>query len=715
MIVKFSLITVGVVSVLSQIILLRELAVAFYGIEFVYIIGIGIWMLGTGLGSGFGSWAAQPSLRRIALLFLLFVLFLSADIFLIRAFQLVWRGVPGSYLSLHKQILSIAVALLPIGAVLGILFAWAARARIQEGGNPVTAYLLESLGCAAGGLLSLIFPAADLSVFESSVLCSVIALLLLARFPESLYRFVTLIGIAVFLALWFSADRIDFFTTRWNHPHLIHVEDTAYGRVAITSYYQQLSVYVNGIPVCETDGVAVEELVHFALLSVALPQRVLLVGGGWDGSLREILKHPVAHVDYLEMDREMIATMQAVLPPGYGSAVSDPRVRVLYGDPRREVGKLGSYDAILMNLPQPLSIAINRFYTFEFYQKIRRHLTENGVLAFRFRSSDNFWADATVRRNLGIMNALKAAFPYQMVMVPGGFIVLVSSSRLPEGISELEQRLYERNLKTHLVSPEYIRYAGESRQRLRGFNLLRDNSGLLNTDEKPIGYYYAQAEWFSKFTSIIAPRRPERPDDKIHRYVLFGIITLAGFIAFLSSTCLKRSTRILIWLAFGGFAGMILETVLFLRFQSMMGVLYQDIGLLLTLFMIGLTCGSAYRSLVEYRIAFSKNIPMFVLLGLGIWTATRIHAGGMAGMAEIGFVLLVCGWCMGAVFAAAVSLSQSHATTDIGRLYSADVFGGCLATLIAWLILIPLSGMIWTSILAAAVSLIGIMAIRAVK
>ena len=54
------LIVIGLVSILGQVTILRELSVAFYGIELVYILAIGLWLLGTAVGAMIGYRRRRP-------------------------------------------------------------------------------------------------------------------------------------------------------------------------------------------------------------------------------------------------------------------------------------------------------------------------------------------------------------------------------------------------------------------------------------------------------------------------------------------------------------------------------------------------------------------------------------------------------------------------------------------------------------------------------
>ncbi len=66
---------------------------------------------------------------------------------------------------------------------------------------------------------------------------------------------------------------------------------------------------------------------------------------------------------------------------------------------------------------------------------------------------------------------------------------------------------------------------------------------------------------------------------------------LCTVVLFLIARTRLRLKRILL-AALAGFMGMILETMLILHYQVKSGVLFQNIGILLMVFMAGLTAGS---------------------------------------------------------------------------------------------------------------------------
>lgn len=111
------------------------------------------------------------------------------------------------------------------------------------------------------------------------------------------------------------------------------------------------------------------------------PERVLLIGGGDGGSLREILKFKtVKHVDFAELDSDIVKFSRQHLEHIHQGAFDDPRVHEAFGDGRKFVeGAEKTYDVIIMDMTDPEGPS--RFlYTKEFFTAISRALKNNDGL-----------------------------------------------------------------------------------------------------------------------------------------------------------------------------------------------------------------------------------------------------------------------------------------------------------------------------------------------
>lgn len=168
--------------------------------------------------------------------------------------------------------------------------------------------------------------------------------------------------------------------------------------------------------------------------------------------------------------------------------------------------------------------------------------------------------------------------------------------------------------------------------------------------------------------------------------------------------------------AAAGFLGMVLETILILYYQQKRGVLYQDIGLLLMSFMAGLALGAMIINRVMVRPIDSQKLPRWygisLLIGfclLCAFTEMKVTMSISAGLAQTSWLLSVVGFLVAGIFAYASLHEIEDQKNVISSLYSADLIGGCLGSLLGSLILIPLAGMAVTArgmLLLAAFSLL---------
>ncbi|MBW2044889.1 MAG: spermidine synthase, partial [Deltaproteobacteria bacterium] len=93
-----------------------------------------------------------------------------------------------------------------------------------------------------------------------------------------------------------------------------------------------------------------EMIAHVPLLVHPNPSKVLVIGGGDGGAVREILKHPeVKEVHLCEIDKEVVRASKKYFP-SLASSLDDPRVTIFYEDGARFVAdNPSSYDALIVD------------------------------------------------------------------------------------------------------------------------------------------------------------------------------------------------------------------------------------------------------------------------------------------------------------------------------------------------------------------------------
>ena len=123
-----------------------------------------------------------------------------------------------------------------------------------------------------------------------------------------------------------------------------------------------------------------ESLVHPVMTSCCPRGRVLVVGGGEGATVREVLKWDPAHVDWVDIDGELVELCETHL--GWApNVMDDPRVKYYPEDIRGVIPELisGSYDVIILDLPDPDGDT-GYLYSDTFWADIRSLLGPNGQI-----------------------------------------------------------------------------------------------------------------------------------------------------------------------------------------------------------------------------------------------------------------------------------------------------------------------------------------------
>lgn len=130
-----------------------------------------------------------------------------------------------------------------------------------------------------------------------------------------------------------------------------------------------------------------EMLAHVPLNTHPSPEKVLVVGGGDGGTVREALKHPqVGEVTLVEIDRMVVEAALEHLP-FISKGLRDPRTKIVYGDGVRFISDTppGSYDVILVDSTDPVGPA-EALFTEDFFRNCAAALGPDGVFVTQSES-----------------------------------------------------------------------------------------------------------------------------------------------------------------------------------------------------------------------------------------------------------------------------------------------------------------------------------------
>ena len=116
------------------------------------------------------------------------------------------------------------------------------------------------------------------------------------------------------------------------------------------------------------------------MMSHPNPRRILVVGGGDGGVLREIFKHSnVEKADLCEIDEDVIKISRECLP-GMAAGLDNPKANIHIGDGMAFVkGKTNEYDVIITDSSDPVGPATALFEA-PYFQDLYNALREGGVI-----------------------------------------------------------------------------------------------------------------------------------------------------------------------------------------------------------------------------------------------------------------------------------------------------------------------------------------------
>ncbi|HTT21077.1 MAG TPA: fused MFS/spermidine synthase [Candidatus Sulfotelmatobacter sp.] len=741
---KTTLALVGITALVSQIVLMRELIVVFRGNEFSLGIMLATWLLWTAAGSGLAGRLAlgrSNARRTIAQFECLVAVSLPATIWIVRASKPFFQTVPGELVGPVPMLLTSLTSLSLLCVLSGCLFVIAARMYQQECGvtgrvATSAAYLFDAAGSGLGGILASVVLLRVLDAFQIAICIALLnlcaAAILLVRVNRRQVAMLSAAAVALGLLLFgFVAPSLKRSAQRrlWQGFRVLESRDSIYGNLVVTQTGSIRSIYENGaILASAPDENAAEEAVHFALLEHPAPKRILLIGGGVNGSIVEALKHKtVQQLDYVELDPVLIQIFKEFFQT-QAVSLSDPRVQVHYADGRHFLKTTSNiYDVIILNIPEPQTAQLNRFYTAEFFHSARDHLSLTGLLALQLPSSEDYISPDRGEFLRCIDHTLQEVFPY-IAAIPGNPIHFFAASRadvLTDDPQILISRLQTRNLPTQYVREYFIPFRMMPDRLAQIRDLLKPLSTTpVNRDFSPIAYYFDVVLWNAQFKTgytRLFRAAAQVGFASILTGVLVVLLSVVVLLACLPSHEKRVRASAVSCMAATGFTLMALQVFLLLAFQAIYGYVYHQLAILIGAFMAGIAFGSSlgisrlrwrdhasFTSVVaatQFMLALSVPAALYLVTLLSRTSST----GGTMLAAQVVFPLLAAAYAVlgGYQFPIATELflRDSHTDRGLGVLYAVDLLGGCAGALLLSAYLIPVFGFWKTAWLSAAVNL----------
>ena len=668
-------IATGVSSVVTQLLIIREFLSQFQGNEFVIALILFNWLILGGAGTLMARWITKhvfkATINRLGWLSLVLTALPSVQILAIRHFRDVFF-IHGSSVGFYPTFVFTFLAIAPYALLIGFVLPYSLFVLRAE--NPDYAgsriYIIDNFGDVAGGALfsfALVYLATPLQ----AVLISNIPLLIATYLLFSLsfrHNFFVLLGSGLAFIILLAGTIFEPLSITPSEGDLVYYKESRYGRIMVHKDQEQFTLFVSGTPLSGSQNlIMAEEIVHYPLAQLAQTQHILLISAE-SGMLTEVQKYQPVLVDYVELDPQ-VASVQFK----FNLIKKIPSLRIIRQDGRAYLAKTRNvYDAIIVNLSEPNTFQINRFFTDRFFAIAKQHLAPHGVLSFSMQGFDNYLSEPQRQKISSLFNTASDYFE-NVLMLPGQKIFFLCRSLPIE--TDLPDLLAQKGIQTRYIKGYF--YGNLTHERIARLNALVDPETPKNRDYLPQLMQIMFQQWFFKFSS-----------------------SPTGFMAVLTILCLIYLIRLTAeeFVLFStGFMVMGSEVLVIFLCQIFFGYIYLQIGLIITVFLAGLMpgawLGEKFRDRGKQALVFTDGL-LIVLMGLLV--LALLKGGNLLPVAFFlifGFVIsLICGF----QFPVALYLRGGDAYA-VSQTFSADLIGAACGTLVTNIALIPFFGIVWTA------------------
>ncbi len=261
------------------------------------------------------------------------------------------------------------------------------------------------------------------------------------RYEETLYDAYTQV---------FSVEDI-YYESKSEHQHIIIFHNSKFGRVMALDGIIQTT---------ERDEFIYHEmLTHVPIIAHGAAERVLIIGGGDGGMLREVCRHDaVTGVTMLEIDNAVIELCREHLPNHSRGTFDDPRLNLVISDGAEFVASTDErFDVIIVDSTDPIGPG-EALFTGKFYADCKRCLNEGGVIVTQ--NGVAFFQIEEAKGTAGVFRNLFRDWHFYTAAVPtyiGGIMAFgwgtdnTKIRHLP--LETLEQRYQSAGLTTRYYNP----------------------------------------------------------------------------------------------------------------------------------------------------------------------------------------------------------------------------------------------------------------------
>ena len=673
----------GIVASIFQLTILREFTFSIAKNELALVVAAGFWFLFGGLGSVVGGRLKRLPSSLLAISFsLIFCLSISA----IHLVKLLTNFCYYESASLGFSLLSAVFLIGPGSFLIGYSFCTLSRAYLDK--HPYTPktfsrfFAYEAIGFFIGGVLFTFF----LSSYSNPFVFSFLPLLFLLLPSGAVKRFSLALAITVVSLTFFTGFK-PILKKELKQAEILMRKGSPYGPIILARQSGVESLYVNGsLAASSEDKAWNEEFIHTSLSALSRPKKILYIGTFFSGQVQEILKYNIERLDCLDINPVLSALSRERI-----SQDLKGRVNFIVDDPRSYLRTVEEkYDGIIMSMPAPANLAVNRYFSGEFFELVKRRLKSEGVFSFHIPSKRDILSPLFVKFNSCIINTLDKVFLKRLLIPLDSMIVLAKKGDIAP--KDLIDNFSRHNIKTDYFTIYHLIDYLDPGRRSYLENMLNKKVGI-NTDLNPRGFLYfsllEQAKFYPNFSLDVKKIKYFGPRILIAIFLVLSLLSLV-----------KKKISVFFNTVVIGFSSIGLTALLFILFQLYSGALFWKMGILVGLFMVGLSSGTHLINLIADKVSLKKTALVCfyflwagflfsLFLGLKYLNQIFYQEFIFYGYSLLGGVLTGCGYPL---FTKRLGSYKTDPKVVAAHIYAADLTGAFLGTLTFSILFIPFLG-----------------------
>jgi len=680
----------GVLSIGGQVLLLREIVSSLHGEELFIGVSLFGWMIAVAIGAIVGRY-----LKSIKSDFVILsgILLLPLSLVMIRLSPMLFGSVPGEYLPFYISVVIAIAGLIPVGMISGVAFTVISNEGHRPAASIARVYLWEGVGSFCGGLLVYLLVGSLIYGLALSLILGVV-IVFIGQINKMDIRTYLIVGLG------------------------------AIGIVAITAKSSYIERYIDQM---KYSGYKVIDSFDTKYSHQAILERddltILMTNGS------------------VEVQKPDIEFNENLLLPGLAYLPGDSLIKVLYvGRPEFGLAELASkLDNVKLDCFDPRTKLTNRLNKIDssLYDNVTlfetdllaslkgegRLFTKYDLIVLYFSSFDSFESSRYLKRG----NILQI----RSLMLEGGILQIVLNIDTDRHISESKSVVLQsvhNNLRPHFASFNYwpgnvtlLFYTFSNSLNIKYnevvtcINSLYDSSQYLNANYLFDKFEPLKRERLGKLfdkeyspiifgTAIIhyqllLTAMQNKIDSFILPNILFplysplfvGMILLFVFIAILFPGNRRRRYALLLYMI-AGFISIAVELIAFYLYQLEAGMLYSDISILISSFMLGLAAGTYYSGRLNKE---NLEFPSLLLLLSSIFTFYFTYQLVPPNCLLIYYIvfIFVSAMATGSLFVAATDrfyFGKADANRGLG--YAFEISGSALGALTITTLIVPLYG-----------------------